>query len=389
MLGEDDHEVVDNEPINPDDLFDNDIVPPVSPDAANADENNEPGQTGENTDNAAAPAPKKLRQINRLANLNDAWLVNPQKENIRKVNRYFEKIKFKGGKGRERKNLEMILQRYEYFAQQCYPKLCFKDFVEKVELASGKRTIKNVLQEIRQGRNDIDEATSDLENDNPNPEENMDIQNPTQPASPSQPNSTSQPDMPDASSVETQQIHSPPKMTDDVREMIRRKREEAITKRKQKLEESMNASHIGNQEKEGRNTNDASSLPDNVEMYEKDDSSQQEKKSTDDVDMCNNNEHLQLKCNTTENDSADREDVNTNTPEDNELKSDSPKDNNTPHNIEPKSNESMSKIPNNFEEPVLKMQDNPDEPIPENVEEAKEKDIAIMAAETAVEEKGS
>ena len=40
-----------------------------------------------------------------------------------------QKIKFRKGKGQEKDNLKMVLQRYEYFAQNCYPRLCFKDFV--------------------------------------------------------------------------------------------------------------------------------------------------------------------------------------------------------------------------------------------------------------------
>lgn len=255
MLGEDDHEIVDNDPLNPDDLFDNDIVPPVSPDAADA--NGNIGDTGENNEqqkDTTAP-PRKYRQVNRLPNLNDAWLINSSKENIRQVNHYFKDIKFKSGKGRERTNLKMILQRYEYFAQQCYPKLCFKDFVEKVEHVSGKKTIKNVLLEIRQGRNEIvdDEETfpNDIDND-----VNLDIQNTdTQPASPEQPQ-RSPPESPNASIANTQEASSPPKMTDEMREFIRRKREEAIAKRKQKLEESMNTSQIEGSDKENETNNE-------------------------------------------------------------------------------------------------------------------------------------
>jgi len=236
MLGEDDHNEIDNEPINAEDLF-ADLEEGNNLGEGQDNENNDAQGEGDDTTTPAGEEPqrKKTRQINRLPNLNENWLVDSRRENIRHVNGYFEKMKFKKGKGQERENLKMILQRYEYFGQNCYPKLCFTDFVEKVEYVSGKRTIKHVLQDIRQGR---DLIPSDSENENEDPV--RDIEDPI----PNVPSANNSP------SGSPEKPKSPPSdkpksvMTDEMKEMIRKKREEALAKRQQRLNESMNDTEI-------------------------------------------------------------------------------------------------------------------------------------------------
>ncbi|XP_057304508.1 TIMELESS-interacting protein-like [Hydractinia symbiolongicarpus] len=248
MLGNSDHEVLADEPVNAEDLFgeaDQPLLPPLSPlndlEGAASEGNND------NENNEKTEPQKKRRQINRLPNLNDEWLTNPRMEGIYKVNNYFESLKYKKGKGREQENLKIILQRYEYWAHQCYPKLCFSDFVHKVELLSGKRKIKHALQEIRNNLTennnnnggDDEDSTNNMENDNIDPfagdsnstgnnilkENNEEV---------------------DAGVTAQNVLHAQPpeqqvspKISEEMREMIRRKREEAIAKRKRKLEESM------------------------------------------------------------------------------------------------------------------------------------------------------
>lgn len=265
MLGNRDHEVLADEPVNAEDLFgeaEQPLLPPLSPlndlEGAATEEGNNDNENNEKTE-----PQKKRRQINRLPNLNDEWLTNPKMEGIYKVNNYFESLKYKKGKGREQDNLKIILQRYEYWAHQCYPKLCFSDFVHKVELLSGKRKIKHALQEIRNNltennnnADDDEDSSNNMENDNIDPftadtnstgnnilkenNEEVDAAVTAQNVLHTQP-------------PEEQQVS--PKISEEMREMIRRKREEAIAKRKRKFEESMNdETHNTNESKENTTT---------------------------------------------------------------------------------------------------------------------------------------
>jgi len=244
MLGEDDHNDLDNEPINAEDLFGDDLGLDGNenePAADTGDPDGAPAAGSEDPSTGAAKPATKKRVINRLPNLNDQWLIDSKRENIRQVNGYFEKIKFKKGKGQERENLKMILQRYEYFGQNCYPKLCFKDFVEKVEFVSGKSRIKHVLQDIRLDRN-MNPGGSDDDDDN-GEEQAMNIEDPVPNTMPMNDDHQSTTSPARESSPPNSPPPPPPKpMTDEMREMIRKKREEALAKRKQKMDESMNKS---------------------------------------------------------------------------------------------------------------------------------------------------
>ena len=245
MIGEDDHTAVDNEPVTAEDLFGDDLFDDDNGNEQSNEnaENNQDNNASTSASQTPATTTRKSRVINRLPNLNDVWLTDSRRESIRKVNSYFEKIKFRKGKGQERENLKILLQRYEYFGQNCYPKLCFKDFVEKVEGVSGKRSIKHVLQDIRNGRDIIEDPDSD---DNAEPITNVDEPVPAADdlvnTAPNSPARNSPSPTPDAEPT------PPPKpMTDEIREMIRKKREEALAKRQQKLNESLNQSSINAQ----------------------------------------------------------------------------------------------------------------------------------------------
>ena len=177
--------------------------------------------------------------------MNDLWLIDSKKENIRQVNSYFENIKFRKGKGQERENLKLILQRFEYYGQQCYPKLCFKDFVEKVEYVSGKRTIRHVLQDIRRGN--IDQVDDEEEDVNQASEPVVDFGidvNDEETNQQQQPQSPERQLSPKASPVKSAV------MTDEMRDMIRRKREEALAKRQKKLDESIASQNLSFDDKE-------------------------------------------------------------------------------------------------------------------------------------------
>ena len=243
MIGEDDHSAVDNEPVTAEDLFGDNLFDddnenePSNENATNNQDNNADTSTSQ----TPAATTKKSRVINRLPNLNDVWLTDSRRESIRKVNGYFDKIKFRKGKNQERENLKLILQKYEYFGQNCYPKLCFKDFVEKVESVSGKRSIKHVLQDIRNGRDFVEDPDSD---DNAEPEMNVDEPTPALDADKAQnpfPNSPSR-DSPSPPPPDIEPTPPPKPITDEMREFIRKKREEALAKRQQKLNDSMNQS---------------------------------------------------------------------------------------------------------------------------------------------------
>lgn len=255
MLGDDDIGVLIDEPVTAADLFGEDEdethaldIPPLSPNPDD-DENTAPA-TGDAGDSDAKV--KKRRQLNRLPNLNEKWITDPNKAGMHSVNIYFEKIKLKRGKGNELCNIKMILKRYEYWAQQCYPKLCFKDFVDKVESLSHKKLVKNVLQEIRCSRssgdinddNNDDNACENAEGDAGGDVQTRDFLNTPAPfASPAvQPNTSFASPHLNSTSFASPQLNST--VTDEQREAIRRKREEAIAKRERKLEEIMNQSNL-------------------------------------------------------------------------------------------------------------------------------------------------
>ena len=223
MIGDEDdndHPVIDEEPVNAEDLFGEDLG--ISS-LANKDDNEavvtEVGR-------------KKRKTINRLPALNQAWLLNEKHEGVAQVNSYFQGIKFKAGRGHELTNLKLILKRYEYWAQQCYPKLCFQDFVEKVEDLSSKNGIRSILQQNRnKSRNmSISNTSSSLTDKiSPRVESNPNL------FGGDSPNKLKQnfiEMMPESSVV----------ITENLRESIFRKREEAIAKRKLKLEQSVSQS---------------------------------------------------------------------------------------------------------------------------------------------------
>ena len=251
MIGNDDIETLIDQPINAVDLFGEDeeeiqIIPPLSPNA-NEDEGTA-GADGDAT-SVAATEIKKVRRINRLPNLNEKWITDPKKEGLYAVNKYFEKIKLKRGKGYELKNLKTILKRYEYWAQQCYPKLCFKDFIDNLENLSGKKLVKRTLQEIRTNTipnsEFVEEGADDID---PGVNIPIDCENPVNsnvfPSS-FQPITNSSSPRPITGFSSPQQItDSNNTIPDEMKEIIRRKREEAIAKRKRKLDESQNLSDM-------------------------------------------------------------------------------------------------------------------------------------------------
>ncbi|XP_004206439.2 TIMELESS-interacting protein [Hydra vulgaris] len=199
--------VVDENPVNAEDLFGEDLETSTA--------NKEAGVT--------TAEQKKKRIINRLPPLNQAWLLDEKHEGISKVNSYFKGIKLKSSRGHELANLKVILKRYEYWAQQCYPKLCFQDFVEKVEMLSGKKEIRNFLQ---QNRNENQNTPDSLLTNKLSLRTDSEIL-----FGGDSPQKLNQPIVtPDESFL----------ITEDLRQTISRKREEAIAKRKLKLEQSMN-----------------------------------------------------------------------------------------------------------------------------------------------------
>lgn len=260
---ENEQPLITEEAVDADDLF--------GDDEEAAEQDTEQQNADNTTTNDPSEAPKKRRiQINRLPNLNEKWLLS-NNPGIHNVNSYFEKVKFKKGRNCEKENLKIILQRFEYFAHQCYPKITFREFVDKVERLSGKKTIKHALHEIR---NQAMNLNFNNENNEGNTddigqmfgEDNVpdhDVEN-NQAGDSQQATNNIQED-----NTETM---SSPVITEDMKEMIRRKREEAIERRKQRLEQSMTASQIESQDTSQTDVNTSSHNRSNEKSKHKDNS---------------------------------------------------------------------------------------------------------------------
>ena len=251
------------EAVDVDDLF--------GDDEEAAEQNTEQQNADNTTTNDPSKAPKKRRiQINRLPNLNEKWLLS-NNPGIHNVNSYFEKVKFKKGRNCEKENLKIILQRFEYFAHQCYPKITFREFVDKVERLSGKKTIKHALHEIRN-------QTINVNSDNENNENNTDDigqifgkENiPDHDVANNQAGNSQQ--VTNNSQENNAETISSPVITEDMKEMIRRKREEAIERRRQRLEQPMNASQIESQDASQSDVNTNSQDSANENSINKDNS---------------------------------------------------------------------------------------------------------------------
>lgn len=252
MLGDDDIGVLIDEPITAADLFGEDEgeishIPPLEEDGADPGADAPLGDAAA-TDPAAAPPKKKQ---NRLGNLNEKWVTDPKQEGMYQVNKYFEGIKLKPGKGDELKTLTTVLRKYEYWAQQCYPKFCFKDVVNKLEFMSGKKPIRNALTAIRNNINPFQDDAIGEENGGDD-DGAGELNNPTDgvgdpgvfpPIVDDVPSTPTQHSL-GSFAVPTQPVttSSSTPIAEDMKELIRKKREAAIAKRKRKLEESMNTS---------------------------------------------------------------------------------------------------------------------------------------------------
>ena len=100
---------VEEELVNADDLFGND--PEEQP--------NEPQNADANATNDATKTTKKRKHINRLANLNEKWLVT-NKPGIRDVNSYFKTIKLRLINGKTELLLGMdIIKKLQWRSEYC------------------------------------------------------------------------------------------------------------------------------------------------------------------------------------------------------------------------------------------------------------------------------
>lgn len=254
-----------------DDDNERDILPPLSP-------LNPLAGVDLNATAQVAAAAKKRRVINRLPNLNEQYITTHLGQGLDKVNSYFDKVVYKKGKDSEFANLRMVLQQYEYYGQQCYPKLCFQDFTDKVEKLSKKKMIRNSLQGIRNrsktkddGKEDEDEGgnggsgnegvnggsgdegvnegtTSTLHETDAN--ETNDTRNLN--TSENIESNTSQNLQP--TREETPSKTPPTVITEEMKELMKEKRLAAIEKRKRKIEE-LNNSTLNNSNLNDSNLN--------------------------------------------------------------------------------------------------------------------------------------
>jgi len=225
-----------------------DILPPLSP--LNPLEGVDLNATAQ-----VAAAAKKRRVINRLPNLNEQYITTHLGQGLDKVNSYFDKVVYKKGKDSEFANLRIVLQQYEYYGQQCYPKLCFQDFTDKVEKLSKKKMIRNSLQDIRNrsktkdGKEDEDEGANGGSGDegvnegatSPLHETDTNGTNDTRNLNTSEniENNTSENLQP--TREETPCKTPPTVITEELKELMKEKRLAAIEKRKRKMEEFNNS----------------------------------------------------------------------------------------------------------------------------------------------------
>ncbi|XP_046743093.1 protein TIPIN homolog [Diprion similis] len=69
---------------------------------------------------------------------------------IHMIEKHFEKFKFEG-KGCEKKDLDRIMNKLEYWAHRIFPKYEFDDFLGKIEVLGNKKAVKTHLTKIRLG----------------------------------------------------------------------------------------------------------------------------------------------------------------------------------------------------------------------------------------------
>ena len=260
---ENEQPLITEEAVDADDLF--------GDDEEAAEQDTEQQNADNTTTNDLSKAPRKRRiQINRLPNLNEKWLLS-NNPGIHDVNSYFEKVKFKKGRNCEKENLKIILQRFEYFAHQCYPKITFREFVDKVERLSGKKIIKHALHEIRNQAINVNFDNENVESKTDDIEQMFGEENVPDHDVANNQVGDSQQATNNIQENNTETISSPV-ITEDMKEMIRKKREEAIERRKQRLEQSMNASQIESQDASQTDVNTSSHDSANENSMNKDNS---------------------------------------------------------------------------------------------------------------------
>ncbi|XP_065062187.1 TIMELESS-interacting protein-like [Rhopilema esculentum] len=71
------------------------------------------------------------------------------KKGLSELAKMFEGVEFKSGK--EEQNLKKLLEYFEYWAHQLYPRYSFEDVVEKVEALGSKKVVKQHAHSVKTG----------------------------------------------------------------------------------------------------------------------------------------------------------------------------------------------------------------------------------------------
>lgn len=113
-------------------LVDDNEIPQVQPDA---DDNNE-----------ATPVQPKKRGVRKLVVLNTERLKGPK--GVHTIEKLYQGYKFHG-KGNEKKDLDSVMKKLEYWAYRLFPKLEFDDFLTKCETLGHKKDLQVHLKKYR------------------------------------------------------------------------------------------------------------------------------------------------------------------------------------------------------------------------------------------------
>ncbi|XP_076279874.1 uncharacterized protein LOC143208868 [Lasioglossum baleicum] len=218
---------------------------------------NEEESQGKNTARRVDPSTSRKTVVrNPVPKLDTERLTGPK--GIHTIEKYFEGFKFQG-KGQEKLDLDRILKRMEHWGHRLFPKLEFDSFLERLEKLGSRRDLQVFVKKYRQDmvspdddaivRDMVDDDSEKEEQDKPIDEFDLLIaeQIEKQKQVNQQSSDTSTADalfdklMSQTNNKASQQSQpvkestGPSQLSDEVKEHIERKRQEALRRREARL----------------------------------------------------------------------------------------------------------------------------------------------------------
>lgn len=113
----------------------------------------------------------KRKNVNPAPKLDVGRLLGPR--GLPCLNKHFEQIEFRGA-GHEAEDLNTLLSHLEHWAHRLYPKMMFKDCLEKIGKLGHKKEIHTCMKKIRMGMPLLNssEGTTVITDDGPDEDDN-------------------------------------------------------------------------------------------------------------------------------------------------------------------------------------------------------------------------